>query len=128
MVALKSLMPACLFNVVGFGSTFKTVFASSQIYNEVRRGKSGPGWMMGSGEQEGEGNSKGVTLGTATEAACLRLADAFRSLLPLTVKSVRSWIWRVGTKDRDTSCPWPATHHSPYLLRIMGSSKAELQK
>ncbi|XP_040612208.1 von Willebrand factor A domain-containing protein 5B1 isoform X2 [Mesocricetus auratus] len=34
LVALKSLMPACLFNVVGFGSTFKTVFASSQIYNE----------------------------------------------------------------------------------------------
>lgn len=37
LVALKSLMPACLFNIVGFGSTFKTVFASSQIYNEVRR-------------------------------------------------------------------------------------------
>ncbi|XP_006239261.1 von Willebrand factor A domain-containing protein 5B1 isoform X2 [Rattus norvegicus] len=34
LVALKSLMPACLFNVIGFGSTFKTVFASSQIYNE----------------------------------------------------------------------------------------------
>ncbi|CAO2589676.1 von Willebrand factor A domain-containing protein 5B1 [Lemmus lemmus] len=35
LVALKSLMPACLFNVVGFGSTFKTVFASSQLYNEA---------------------------------------------------------------------------------------------
>ncbi|MEJ1282212.1 von Willebrand factor A domain containing 5B1 [Cricetulus griseus] len=34
LVALKSLRPACLFNVIGFGSTFKTVFASSQIYNE----------------------------------------------------------------------------------------------
>ncbi|XP_031235070.1 von Willebrand factor A domain-containing protein 5B1 isoform X3 [Mastomys coucha] len=34
LVALKSLMPACLFNIVGFGSTFKTVFPSSRIYNE----------------------------------------------------------------------------------------------
>ncbi|XP_060235194.1 von Willebrand factor A domain-containing protein 5B1 [Meriones unguiculatus] len=34
LVALKSLVPACLFNVIGFGSTFKTVFPSSQIYNE----------------------------------------------------------------------------------------------
>lgn len=128
-MALKSLMPACLFNVVGFGSTFKTVFASSQIYNEVRRGKSGPGWMMGSGEQEGEGNSKGVTLGTASEAACLRLAGAFRSLLPLTVKPVRSWTWRVGTEDRDTSAMPMACHPpQPLSLRIMGSSKAELQK
>ncbi|XP_041911218.1 von Willebrand factor A domain-containing protein 5B1 [Arvicola amphibius] len=39
LVALKSLMPACLFNVVGFGSTFKTVFASSQIYNEANLAK-----------------------------------------------------------------------------------------
>lgn len=113
-MALKSLMPACLFNVVGFGSTFKTVFASSQVYNEVRRGKSGPGWMMGSGEQEGEGNSKGVTLGSASEAACLRFADAFRSLLPFTVNPVRSWTWRVGTEDRDTSVMLTACH-SPYL-------------
>lgn len=63
LVALKSLMPACLFNVIGFGSTFKTVFASSQIYNEVRRGKSGPGWVTGSGEQEGEGTAKGSNWG-----------------------------------------------------------------
>ncbi|XP_028615755.1 von Willebrand factor A domain-containing protein 5B1 isoform X2 [Grammomys surdaster] len=34
LVALKSLMPACLFNVLGFGSTFRTVFTSSRIYNE----------------------------------------------------------------------------------------------
>ncbi|KAM5321912.1 von Willebrand factor A domain-containing protein 5B1 isoform 2-T2 [Glossophaga mutica] len=34
LVALKSLMPACLFNVIGFGSTFKTLFPSSQTYNE----------------------------------------------------------------------------------------------
>ncbi|KAL1777369.1 von Willebrand factor A domain-containing protein 5B1 [Sigmodon hispidus] len=34
LVALKSLRPAYLFNVIGFGSTFKTVFPSSQIYNE----------------------------------------------------------------------------------------------
>ncbi|XP_005353438.1 von Willebrand factor A domain-containing protein 5B1 [Microtus ochrogaster] len=39
LVALKSLMPACLFNVIGFGSTFKTVFASSQIYNEANLAK-----------------------------------------------------------------------------------------
>lgn len=39
LVALKSLRPACLFNIIGFGSTFKTVFTSSQIYNEVRRGQ-----------------------------------------------------------------------------------------
>ncbi|NXE13548.1 VW5B1 protein, partial [Lophotis ruficrista] len=34
MVILKSLMPACLFNVVGFGSTFKTLFPASQTYCE----------------------------------------------------------------------------------------------
>ncbi|XP_021118618.1 von Willebrand factor A domain-containing protein 5B1 isoform X2 [Heterocephalus glaber] len=34
LVALKSLMPTCLFNVIGFGSTFKTLFPSSQTYNE----------------------------------------------------------------------------------------------
>ncbi|XP_060058382.1 von Willebrand factor A domain-containing protein 5B1 [Erinaceus europaeus] len=34
LVALKSLMPACLFNVIGFGSTFNTLFPSSQTYNE----------------------------------------------------------------------------------------------
>lgn len=39
LVALKSLMPACFFNIIGFGSTFKAVFASSRIYNEVRREK-----------------------------------------------------------------------------------------
>lgn len=34
LVALKSLMPTCLFNVIGFGSTFKTLFPSSQPYSE----------------------------------------------------------------------------------------------
>ncbi|XP_039710745.1 von Willebrand factor A domain-containing protein 5B1 [Pteropus medius] len=34
LVALKSLMPSCLFNVIGFGSTFKALFPSSQTYNE----------------------------------------------------------------------------------------------
>uniref|UniRef100_H0WH27 von Willebrand factor A domain containing 5B1 n=1 Tax=Otolemur garnettii TaxID=30611 RepID=H0WH27_OTOGA len=34
LVALKSLMPACLFNVIGFGSTFKSLFPSSQAYSE----------------------------------------------------------------------------------------------
>nr|XP_020754858.1 von Willebrand factor A domain-containing protein 5B1 [Odocoileus virginianus texanus]XP_020754859.1 von Willebrand factor A domain-containing protein 5B1 [Odocoileus virginianus texanus] len=34
LVALKSLMPTCLFNVIGFGSTFKTLFPSSQTYSE----------------------------------------------------------------------------------------------
>ncbi|XP_047384434.1 von Willebrand factor A domain-containing protein 5B1 isoform X5 [Sciurus carolinensis] len=34
LVALKSLMPTCLFNIIGFGSTFKTLFPSSQTYNE----------------------------------------------------------------------------------------------
>nr|XP_060482302.1 von Willebrand factor A domain-containing protein 5B1 [Panthera onca] len=51
LVALKSFMPACLFNVIGFGSTFKTLFPSSQTYSEVRRGK---GWVqewMGGEEQ-----------------------------------------------------------------------------
>ena len=41
LVALKSLMPACLFNVIGFGSTFKTLFPSSQTYNEVRKDEAG---------------------------------------------------------------------------------------
>uniref|UniRef100_A0A8C5U2Q1 von Willebrand factor A domain containing 5B1 n=1 Tax=Malurus cyaneus samueli TaxID=2593467 RepID=A0A8C5U2Q1_9PASS len=34
LVILKSLMPACLFNVIGFGSTFKTLFPASQAYGE----------------------------------------------------------------------------------------------
>ncbi|XP_004678624.1 PREDICTED: von Willebrand factor A domain-containing protein 5B1 [Condylura cristata] len=34
LVALKSLMPVCLFNVIGFGSTFKALFPSSQTYTE----------------------------------------------------------------------------------------------
>ncbi|XP_030625649.1 von Willebrand factor A domain-containing protein 5B1 [Chanos chanos] len=33
-VILKSLFPACLFNIIGFGSTFKTLFSTSQIYDE----------------------------------------------------------------------------------------------
>ncbi|XP_077007135.1 von Willebrand factor A domain-containing protein 5B1 isoform X2 [Tamandua tetradactyla] len=39
LVVLKSLMPACLFNVIGFGSTFKTLFPSSQTYNEENLAK-----------------------------------------------------------------------------------------
>nr|XP_055045072.1 von Willebrand factor A domain-containing protein 5B1-like [Misgurnus anguillicaudatus]XP_055045073.1 von Willebrand factor A domain-containing protein 5B1-like [Misgurnus anguillicaudatus] len=35
VVILKSLFPACLFNIVGFGSKFKTLFATSQSYDEV---------------------------------------------------------------------------------------------
>ncbi|XP_031818581.1 von Willebrand factor A domain-containing protein 5B1 isoform X2 [Sarcophilus harrisii] len=34
ILMLKSLMPTCLFNIIGFGSSFKTLFPSSQIYNE----------------------------------------------------------------------------------------------
>ncbi|KTF88234.1 hypothetical protein cypCar_00013650 [Cyprinus carpio] len=34
VVILKSLFPACLFNIVGFGTKFKTLFATSQSYNE----------------------------------------------------------------------------------------------
>ncbi|KAJ6656825.1 hypothetical protein lerEdw1_003156 [Lerista edwardsae] len=34
LVVLKSLMPTCLFNVIGFGSTFKALFPSSQTYCE----------------------------------------------------------------------------------------------
>uniref|UniRef100_A0A674KAY0 von Willebrand factor A domain containing 5B1 n=1 Tax=Terrapene triunguis TaxID=2587831 RepID=A0A674KAY0_9SAUR len=34
LVILKSLAPACRFNVIGFGSTFKTLFPSSQTYCE----------------------------------------------------------------------------------------------
>ncbi|XP_054503836.2 von Willebrand factor A domain-containing protein 5B1 [Agelaius phoeniceus] len=34
LVILKSLMPACLFNIIGFGSTFKTLFPVSQAYCE----------------------------------------------------------------------------------------------
>ncbi|XP_035200721.1 von Willebrand factor A domain-containing protein 5B1 [Oxyura jamaicensis] len=34
LVLLKSLMPACLFNIVGFGSTFKTLFPASRSYCE----------------------------------------------------------------------------------------------
>ncbi|XP_053307638.1 von Willebrand factor A domain-containing protein 5B1 [Spea bombifrons] len=34
LVILKSLMPSSLFNIIGFGSTFKSLFPSSQSYNE----------------------------------------------------------------------------------------------
>ncbi|NXG03819.1 VW5B1 protein, partial [Sakesphorus luctuosus] len=34
LVVLKSLMPTCLFNIIGFGSTFKTLFPASQAYCE----------------------------------------------------------------------------------------------
>nr|XP_040049844.1 von Willebrand factor A domain-containing protein 5B1 [Gasterosteus aculeatus aculeatus] len=34
VVILKSLVPGCLFNIVGFGSTFKSLFATSQYYEE----------------------------------------------------------------------------------------------
>ncbi|XP_048374579.1 von Willebrand factor A domain-containing protein 5B1 [Sphaerodactylus townsendi] len=34
LVILKSLMPTCLFNIIGFGSTFKALFPSSQAYCE----------------------------------------------------------------------------------------------
>ncbi|XP_063798225.1 von Willebrand factor A domain-containing protein 5B1 [Pseudophryne corroboree] len=34
LVILKSLMPTSLFNIIGFGSTFKSLFPSSQSYNE----------------------------------------------------------------------------------------------
>ncbi|KAL4623768.1 von Willebrand factor A domain-containing protein 5B1 [Arapaima gigas] len=34
VVILKSLVPACLFNVISFGSMFKTLFPTSQSYGE----------------------------------------------------------------------------------------------
>ncbi|NXX86781.1 VW5B1 protein, partial [Urocolius indicus] len=34
LVILKSLMPACLFNIIGFGSTFKPLFPASRTYCE----------------------------------------------------------------------------------------------
>lgn len=37
VVILKSLVPGCLFNIIGFGSTFKSLFTSSQNYDEVKK-------------------------------------------------------------------------------------------
>ncbi|XP_042199733.1 von Willebrand factor A domain-containing protein 5B1 [Callorhinchus milii] len=34
IVVLKSLVPSCLFNIIGFGSTFRTLFPASRPYNE----------------------------------------------------------------------------------------------
>ncbi|XP_030589971.1 von Willebrand factor A domain-containing protein 5B1 [Archocentrus centrarchus] len=34
VVILKSLVPGCIFNVIGFGSTFKSLFTTSQSYEE----------------------------------------------------------------------------------------------
>ncbi|XP_029689047.1 von Willebrand factor A domain-containing protein 5B1 isoform X2 [Takifugu rubripes] len=34
VVMLKSLMPGCFFNIVGFGSTYKSLFSTSQSYDE----------------------------------------------------------------------------------------------
>nr|XP_020441224.1 von Willebrand factor A domain-containing protein 5B1 isoform X2 [Monopterus albus] len=34
VVILKSLVPGCLFNIIGFGSTFKSLFTTSQDYEE----------------------------------------------------------------------------------------------
>lgn len=36
VVMLKSLMPGCFFNIVGFGSTYKSLFPTSQNYDEVK--------------------------------------------------------------------------------------------
>ncbi|XP_060750007.1 von Willebrand factor A domain-containing protein 5B1 [Tachysurus vachellii] len=41
VVILKSLFPACLFNIIGFGSTFKPLFATSQSYDEESLGTAG---------------------------------------------------------------------------------------
>ncbi|KAK3547046.1 hypothetical protein QTP86_009246 [Hemibagrus guttatus] len=41
VVILKSLFPACLFNIIGFGSTFKPLFAISQSYDEESLGTAG---------------------------------------------------------------------------------------
>ncbi|XP_076023152.1 von Willebrand factor A domain-containing protein 5B1 [Genypterus blacodes] len=38
VVILKSLVPGCLFNIIGFGSTFKTLFTTSQNYEEEALG------------------------------------------------------------------------------------------
>lgn len=37
VVILKSLVPGCLFNIIGFGSTFKSLFTTSQNYEEVKQ-------------------------------------------------------------------------------------------
>ncbi|XP_035799985.1 von Willebrand factor A domain-containing protein 5B1 [Amphiprion ocellaris] len=34
VVILKSLVPGCLFNIIGFGSTFKSLYTTSQNYEE----------------------------------------------------------------------------------------------
>ncbi|XP_034029335.1 von Willebrand factor A domain-containing protein 5B1 [Thalassophryne amazonica] len=34
VVILKSLVPGCLFNIIGFGSTFRSLFTTSQTYEE----------------------------------------------------------------------------------------------
>lgn len=36
VVMLKSLVPGCFFNIVGFGSTYKSLFPTSQNYDEVK--------------------------------------------------------------------------------------------
>ncbi|XP_071380506.1 von Willebrand factor A domain-containing protein 5B1 [Centroberyx affinis] len=38
MVILKSLVPGCLFNIIGFGSMFKSLFTTSQNYEEEALG------------------------------------------------------------------------------------------
>jgi len=37
VVILKSLVPGCFFNIIGFGSTFKSLFTTSQNYEEVQQ-------------------------------------------------------------------------------------------
>lgn len=37
VVILKSLVPGCLFNIISFGSTFKSLFTTSQNYEEVKQ-------------------------------------------------------------------------------------------
>ena len=43
VVILKSLMPGCLFNILGFGSTFRALFSTSQNYQEVNNNKNNNG-------------------------------------------------------------------------------------
>lgn len=149
LVALKSLMPACLFNVIGFGSTFKTLFPSSQTYNEVRKDEAGTGraWVVRSRGKAGK--RKRVLLTSCPPLLDLDDAPVRRTkeglalfgqfsdisafwALPFKMKNMLGRVWGTerGCREREKehTHPRPAAQWSLCLRRTTDPCKVGLKK